>query len=575
MNLDTIEEISVDVLVIGAGGAGLRAAYESAVNGAETLLVNKGRIGYSGATAVGLASAAGFSVPDGTADPEDTPDVLYNDIMTAAQGCADPRLVRILADEAVEACAELDRWDIDFIIDKETGKPIVAQGDFASRPRNRKIFHHGKPIALALRRECKKVGVRTIEHAMVLDLLTGDNGIQGALILRRDGVLVAVHCGAVVIGTGGAGQLFRYSLLPSDITGDGYALSYRCGATLANMEFMQAGFGTIKPAKNMIMSWNWAVMPKFTDEQGRDILEGQLPDNVSAEMTMVDKSHHYPFSCSDHSFWLEYAAKRAIEEGRASSIDGFYLDLRVIDKSRLDAKGFDQLFEVSKAWLLRKKMDVTKGPLHIGLFGHAINGGVTINTYGESDVAGLLAAGEAAAGPYGADRLGGNMLLNCQVFGRRSGLRAAETGRLRAGGKASYEQALNKLKSRVQDKEISAINAHKRIKATMSENALVIRNENGLKKAWNELQSIHSEVNSNFYRAVSAKEVWELYATENLADVGLMMLGAARLRKESRGSHFRDDAREKDPQWERPIFVNQGDGEPVYTAATFAERAKL
>src|SRR5690606_13725755 len=136
------EVITVDVAVIGAGAAGLRAAYEAAAAGARTLIITKGRIAVSGATAVGLASSAGFAGGDGAGDPQDNPAVHYNDIRTAAQGCADPALVRILVDGAIDAVADLDRCGIDFIRDPATGKPLVAQGDFASRPRNRKIYHH-------------------------------------------------------------------------------------------------------------------------------------------------------------------------------------------------------------------------------------------------------------------------------------------------------------------------------------------------------------------------------------------------------------------------------------------------
>lgn len=564
MNIDNLQLVETDVLVIGAGGAGLRTAFEAGSRGCSTILVNKGRVGVSGATAVGLASTAGFAVPDGAGDPLDSPDVHFNDIMTAAQGCADSRLVRILVDEAIEACAELDRWGVEFITDKASGRPLVAQGDFASRPRNRKIFHHGKPIAEALRRECLQAGVKFLEHAMVLALLENDDGIAGALVLQLDGSLLAIQAGATVITTGGAGQLFRYSLMPRDITGDGYALGLRAGASLANMEFMQAGFGTVKPALNIVMAWNWAVAPRFVDASGRDVLEGRLPAGMSVDDVMTAKARHYPFSSSDPSVWLEVAAKMALQEGRGSANDGLYLDLRSIDESRLNLKGYRQLWDVSREWLLKKKMDITKDPLEIGVFGHAINGGLVIDAHGESTRPGLLAAGEAAAGPYGADRLGGNMLLNCQVFGKRTGRRAVEIARARQRRPVSAAAAMETLKRRIAENGAPVLEAHAAIKSTMSENALIVRNESGLARAWKVLLDVRERIGAGTFKVGSAKEIWRLYEAENLVDVGLMIVGAARLRKESRGSHFRDDALATDPDWAKSILVESRGGQPQF-----------
>ncbi|WP_420022662.1 FAD-binding protein [Cereibacter azotoformans] len=564
--LDRAETRETDVLVIGAGAAGLRAALAAREAGARVLLANKGRIGVSGATAVGLASSAGFAIPDGAGDPLDSPDVHYDDIMTAAQGCADPRLVRILVDEAASAGADLDRWRVPFITDQATGRPLIAQGDFASRPRNRKIYHHGKPIAVALRRECAKAGVEFIEHAMVLTLHTSDEGAEGALLMTKDGTLVDIRARVVVVTTGGAGQLFRYSLMPADITGDGYALGYRAGARMANMEFMQAGFGTIKPALNIIMAWFWAVNPRFTDRFGEDVIQPHLPPGVSFADAVKDKARHYPFSASDRSRWIEIAARLAIDAGRAADLDGFYLDLRHVDGSKLTEKGYSQLWAVSREWLLRKNMDITKEPLHVGLMGHAINGGMIIDEHARTTVPGLLAAGEAATGPYGADRLGGNMLLNCLVFGNRAGLAAAEAARARAGGRgaeARLADALAGLRRRSEGQGAPIRRSHEAIKKTMSDNALIIRTEQGLKMAEEVLMAEHERLDAGAYAARTVRDLWRVYEAENLIDVGLMMVTAAAMRDETRGSHYRADAPEKKPHWDRSIVIDRRDGLPA------------
>ena len=564
MNRDEIEIVKADVVVVGAGGAGLRAAYDAAEQGAETVLVTKGRIAVSGATAVGLASTAGFAVADGAGDPLDNPDVHFNDIMTAAQGCADPALVRILVDEAMAAAADLDRWNIDFIREPD-GRLLVAQGDFASRPRNRKIYHHGRPITEALKRETRRLGVRSIEGATVLSLLQDERGVHGVLVLTKQDKLIRIDAGATVLTTGGAGQLFKLSLMPSDITGDGYALGYRAGAELANMEFMQAGFGTVKPALNIIYTWFWAGVPPFLDRAGRPVLDGATPPGVSAADVMLKKVEHYPFSASDASRWLEIAAKKAIEEGRADANGAFVMDLRQTDPERIPQKGFTKLWNVSKGWLRQKHMDIESEPLRVSLFGHAINGGLVIDEHGQTSIGGLLSAGENAAGPYGADRLGGNMLLNCQVFGKRAGRRAAAVGRGRAGTDTSAlaRAVLDRLERQTSGRgELKLKQAHDRIKQIMTDHALVVRTEKGLNTAEAELAELAASLETGRYKIESAKDVVALNEALNMIDVGRAMCAAALVRRETRGSHYREDADFRDDEnFARPIMVRHvGEG---------------
>jgi L-aspartate oxidase len=553
-----IETIEADVVVVGGGGAGLRAAYDAAAAGARTVLVLKGRLTASGATAFGVAELAGFSVPDGAGDPLDSPDELFADIMRVGQGCSDPKLVRVLADEAVSAAADLERWQVAFVPDPKTGRPLVAMGDFASRPRNRKIYHHGKPITVALKSEVQKLGVTVIERTAVLGLLRHDQGVEGVLGLTAEGKLLRIEAGATVLATGGAGQLFERSLSPPDITGDGYAFGYRAGAELVNMEFMQAGFGTIKPALNMIMTWFWAFDPKFTDGDGRPVLEGMLPAGLTSQQVMKAKVKHYPFSSSDDSKWLEISAKKMIDAGRVTGLGGFHLDLRDVDESVL-APGSDLavMWPITKQWLLKKRVDVTREALEIGLFGHAINGGLVISEHCETTVPGLFAVGETAGGPYGADRLGGNMLLNTQVFGKRAGRRAAEVGRARKT-RRSKAAALPQIDVLFEAcGKLPAKEALRRVKQTMNRGVLVVRNERGLAQAQDELEALRADVAAGRFQADDVMQVTDLGEAMNLLDVGTLMIAAARLRKETRGSHYREDYPHTDAQWARPVMIRQ------------------
>nr|WP_241017191.1 FAD-dependent oxidoreductase [Paraburkholderia sp. Ac-20342] len=572
MNWLEHEPLSADVVVVGGGGAGLRAAYEAAAQGASTILVLKGRLTRSGATAFGVAELAGFSVPDGAVDPLDSPDVHFADIMRVGQGCNDERLVRILVDEAISAAHDLERWGIQFVMDPNTGKPLVAMGDFASRPRNRKIYHHGKPITEVLAQEIAKLGVVVLEHNAVLGLLKSDAGIEGVLCADENGVVREVRAGATVLATGGAGQLFERSLMPPDITGDGYAWGYRNGAKLVNMEFMQAGFGTVRPSLNIVLPWYWALLPRFTDRDGQDILDGVLPPDVEAAHAMKTKVKHYPFSTSDASRWLEIAAKRAIDEQRVPDSGSFLLDLRNVDQTLLPPGGdLSVMWPISKDWMKRKRMDVDAQPLEIGLFGHSINGGMVINDDCETTVPNLLAVGETAGGPYGADRLGGNMLLTCQVFGRRAGRRAAELGMSRRGLALRTERPeLRHLALGGGSEDVREVK--RRVRAAMSQHVLIIRSAKSLDSASQELGAIRESVLADRFRIDTPAQAVEMNEAWNLLDVGEIMVAAASIRRETRGSHFRSDFPQTDSEWDCPVQVELRGDRPNARKAPFAPR---
>lgn len=230
--------IDTDVLVVGGGGAGARAALAAAESGARVVLALKGFFGTSGATAYRVASVAGFQAATGLADPDDTAEEHFNDIVRAAQGMCDERLARLVAAEAPKALQDLVARGVD--LDTEDGRPVVSTGCFASRPRMYWIRGHGHSIVGVLKPAILARGVDVRERVVVTWLLVAGGACAGATLLDRDGRLVAVRAGATILCTGGAARLFAPSLVPPEITGDGYALAYRAGADLANLEFILA-----------------------------------------------------------------------------------------------------------------------------------------------------------------------------------------------------------------------------------------------------------------------------------------------------------------------------------------------
>ena len=568
-----INRHTADVVVVGGGGAALRAALEARRAGARTLLITKGQIGATGTTAFEVASLAGFSVPDRAGDPTDGPQVLYEDIMRNGAGCADPRLVRILADEAQGAAAALSGFGVEFMR-APTGSVLVAMGDFASKPRNRKIHGHGRPIVHALQKACAEAGVVVMEDTVVFELCVSERGCAGVLAADLRGRLHAVSANATILATGGAGQLFEYSLSPPDVTGDGYALAYRAGAALANLEFMQAGFGLIHPFFNIIMAWFWLLAPRLTNRLGAEFLHSYLPPDLPAERCFRAKVKHYPFTSADDSRYLEIAAKREIAAGRGTDRGGVFLDLRHVNEAERIPAGSDiaAMWPVSKAWFQGKGLDVMREPLELGIFGHAINGGVRIDADGQSSLPGLYAAGEASAGPYGADRLGGNMLLNCQVFGARAGRHAAASRSKQP--EISTAQAGDftaRVTSRLGRSGTTSVAQGKRaIQAAMSQHLLVIRTKAGLEECLTRLRAIREEILPTVVVATPADLVG-LHEAENLAEVGTLMAQTALLRRETRGGHYREDFPERqDSAWAGPIVIRSDGGKPSLSLERFA-----
>ena len=287
------ETLDTNVLVIGGGAAAARAALESSRSGASTLLVTKGTFGSSGTSNYRVAEAAGFSAA-GIHDPEDTPEDHYNDILAAGLGPVREELARLVSEEAPKQVPFLEKLGVEY---QRYGNGYLAtKGCFASKFRSMKIYGHGVAIVSALKNAImQEPNIQIVEHSMVIDLLVEENECKGAILLCDDGRLIRVNARCTILGAGGAGQLFRDNLNPPDVTGDGYAMAFRAGASIVNMEFMQAGFGIVKPALALFNSWFWLVDPDLKDETGHSFIPDYLPENIVLSECIAKKGTHYPF----------------------------------------------------------------------------------------------------------------------------------------------------------------------------------------------------------------------------------------------------------------------------------------
>lgn len=544
--------IYTDVLVIGAGAAASRAALESERAGADTVMITKRRYGSAGTSTFRVAESAGFSA-SGFVDPSDNPAVHEQDILEAALGPCSRKLARIVAESAPKQVPFLESLGVVF---QRYGEGYLAtKGCFASRRRSMKIKGHGEPIVQALKNEIERRGrVKIVEHSMAVRLIVENGQCGGAFVLdTRSGEIVEYRAKAVILGTGGAGCLFAETLNPVDITGDGYALGYLAGAKLVNMEFMQAGLGVIEPAKTIFNAWIWSLCPDIRNTSGEDFIKKYLPDQVTLQDCVAAKDGHYPFSTRDISRYIEIAVKKEGNRG-----EGIYADLRSVPAlSEIDNINLAQMWPITKAWMRKKGADPDITKLRLTCYAHAFNGGLLIDEHAETTISRLLAVGESAGGPHGADRLGGNMFASGQVFGEIAGKYAADLAKQRGFlERQETEAPILPSGNSPSGAQLDACRA--KLQQLASRYLLVVRTGEGINRYLRESSALEQELRSAVIS--SGQEAQKLLELKNLLLTGRLVAEAALKRTESRGSHYREDfpAISSDPEWRKAIVLEKG-----------------
>jgi len=555
-----LEVIRTDVLVVGSGGAGARAAIEASDAGARVMMAVKGVFGESGATAYPVADRAGLSVANGWADPGDNPEAYYRDILAASRGTCSPDLARILAEESISVVPDLERFGVQFERNAR-GEYVMTQGCFSSRPRSVKTVGHARPIVQALREQvrCRPIDVR--EHMMAVDLVAPTGRCKGALLMDELGNSSVVHAKAVILATGGAGQLFSRNLNPPDVTGDGYAMAYRAGAALVNMEFMQYGFSTAYPNWNLFGYMYWPLRPRLTNGRGEEFMGQYIPSGLTLDGCMAQHSRHYPFTTEDTSRYLEMGVQKEITAGRGTSHDAVYADLTHVGSRSPFAPDHpvSKLWPRTRQYLIERGLDVDNKPVEIAPFAHAFNGGLLIDENGESSIPGLFAVGEVASGMHGADRLGGAMLVACQVFGRRAGVRAASVPGARLSGadqdvareSAAFVSKLSDTHGTVEPGSVK-----KELQDAASKDLFLVRSARSLETFLGKVEGLESRSVSKVQASLGT-HLWAALEVRNLLLVGRIVAEAALMRKETRGSHCREDFPEKVPELEKMLTIRR------------------
>lgn len=554
--LAAADRLETDLLVLGGGAAGIRAAVAAAEAGARVVLAAKGRVGRSGSTFTTFANGWGIQA---AVDLEDV-GFHYEEILQASQGTCLPSVARVLAEEAPESLAEVVGWGL--ALTSQEGRPTRRVGCFSQRPRAvsaHQMANIRETFLGALRRAQVPVLEKTMAIQLVRDgSMPGQGPVQGAVLLGPDGLLW-VRARAVVVAVGGGGSAFAHSLNSTDLTGDGFLLGYDAGALVANLEFMQFIYTTLSPLRMAFPEMLWAFLPPVTNGQGQAFLEDH--PQLTREL-MAERAKHGPFTVSDGTYLVDVVlAQEALERGGPHG--GIFVDLRGLPRE-------DPVVEWARGWFGAKGFPAWEGPFEIDLSVHALNGGILIGPEAASSVPGLFAAGEASTGAHGADRLGGNMIANCLVFGKLAGGHGARyaRGSAGAGSWAAFREAAAQALECILPKGPTGTggsgNALRSPQAlTRATQAIlrrylhIAREGHGLQRAAAQLADLEEGTRRFGLQGVLhpaqapagavAGSLIRALSAFNRVRAGRLMVAAALARRESRGSHYRVDAPRQDP----------------------------
>ena len=537
------EVLSTDVLIIGGGGAGCRAAIEARDMGVDALMVVKGKFGDSGCTLnVGTSAVVGLNGRNGDSNASS-----MCDLISFGGFLGDQTLAKILVDETMERVEELVDWGVDFQRGDDGGIALYRSAahtharNFTLKPGGSSRKHsYGAPPGIAmmdaLMDQVEKRGVDVMDDAVLVDLLTNEGRVVGAVVLDcRRSALLLVQAKSTILATGTYSHIFAPTTVSPFETGDGQAAAYRAGADLIDMEasqFVATSIG-FPPGTRFLNSEH----EEFLHRYGIDD-----PRNFAKEP-------------------LTYAVWNEIKEGRGFDGEKILLDMSgAFERDNLPWWLMDMVREQSE----KRGIDLRVDPIASEPRAHTTIGGVAIDERCQTSVPGLYAAGAVAGGVYGHARPEGYTSMITVVFGKRAGQYAAEAAM--QSGEADVDPAcaaaiIDAAVGVVSESaRMKASDVKRKVKAATRRYAWVIKDEDGLTRGLSRIRQIRKDtgklVARNGYDWARALEARNLFLSAELLFIGSLE------RKESRGAFFRDDYPDTDnANWLRNILYRQSEGE--------------
>jgi len=572
--MEDIQEKKYDVLVIGAGAAGMRAAIAASDEGANVCLVSKSLLG----KAHTVMAEGGAAAALGNADERDNWKVHFRDTIKGGKHLNNWKMAKIHAEQAPERILELERWGAVFDRTKD-GK--INQRNFGGH-RYPRLAHVGDRTGLEIIRTVQdKVihqdNIDILMECTVATIITEENQAVGALAYyRNNGEIVAIHAKAIVVATGGIGKAYRVTSNSWEYTGDGHSLAYLAGADLQDMEFIQFHpTGMVWPPSvkgTLVTEGVRGEGGVLLNNKGERFMFNYIPEAFAAETAKDEKEANDWLKGKEGAMRppelltrdvVAKAIMKEVKEGRGSPHGGAFLDIANRQDANYIKKKLPSMYHQFKEL---GDLDITEEPMEVGPTTHYMMGGITVDAEtGASSLRGMYAAGEAAAGLHGANRLGGNSLSDLLVFGNISG-RAAANFALNNEEISFSKSKLKKAASEILDcfsdtKTENPYHLHRELQDIMEIHAGIVRDEESLNEGIEKLKDLSRRVeNAKATGDRSYNPSWHLCLDmKNMIITSLAVAEAAKERRESRGGHTRLDYPEYDKELETlNIIIRKG-----------------
>lgn len=543
--MSDIDTLETDVLIIGGGLAGLRAAAELQSEDCEVVVATKGIAARAGSSAI---TSAGFTVAIGHADPTDSPGLHFEDTINGGAEINDRVLVRIFCHEAVDRFWELTQWGVAFERDGSGDKYLQYPSGDHSKPRVTVCAtHKGIGITIPLKKRASRVTYQN--RLMVVDLMRDNHGVSGALALdTRSHDLICILAKVTILATGGVGQLYPVTSNPNDVTGDSLALAFRAGAKLSDVEFVQFyPWRLINHVRSRmpIQPSSFATGATLRNSRGERFMLNMDPGR--GEATTRDLAARGIYN--------------EIVEGR--DIEGGVL----LDLSQIPIDTFSRLNPRVASYFEKRGLELGKSRLLLAPEAHYHMGGVRIDQWGRASLTGLYAVGEASAGVDGGNRLDSNAIPAGQVYGRRAGMDAAIAVKERRAPRVDEEllniwsnkiRFLQSPKPREEDVQV----LKDLVREIMHKHAGIIRSGRSLHEGIQRIEQLRERISRG--RPADPNQLPEYLEAENMALAARLILTAAAFREESRGAHFRTDKPERDDSnWKTSLEIHLGEEDKI------------
>ena len=531
MMLTEPEFLVCDVLIVGSGGAGLRAAIEAKLAGANVFLASKSPVGLGNNTAISKASVPAA----GVGDKHDSPEAHLKDTLTSGRFMNDKAIAEKICREAVNDVPSLEKYGIrfqkkenEFVIRKVPGHSYGRHLSAGNRSR-------GVDLTIPLKAYAADIGIGFIERCFISHLFVNENGIT-ATGISREGKFWAIQAETVVLATGGYAQIYLHCDNAAGSTGDGVALAFNLGVPLRDMEFVQFYPTAISSGAYMI------AYETFVANYGAPI-KNNLGENIIKKYGLAD-----PLVMTRDK--LSQAIMREIMEGR--DIDGGV----IMDLSGMSDKDLRERGAVLPESVMGKTEFIVTPTSHFSI------GGISIDAECRTSIPGLFACGEVTGGAHGANRLAGNALAEIFVMGRTAGKNAAQMALSSPRGKQDTSAVFvekDRLESLIAGQDDNQLKESiKVLKETMWQNVGIIRNQTGLENALKRIDQIKSD--SARVKVSSVENLIALLEFNNMLLLAQVIAKASLLRTETRGAHYREDYPGEDPALGKSSFVRNEHG---------------